>query len=791
MNVTDILLDSPNGYRIIGNEPAVVDEAIRYYLVQLERYPVDEYPVEFAVVNYGMAKLLFADKTKPKLSEERAKRIENALYHFNQSLPVFNHSDYPTMFGLISIYMARLFRERANLISNRSFLAERSSPEDSILFGIDQVLEAFPVFFRSKAHAVEHALCSLEAGWLYVLQSEFVDNFKDDSIREQAAMYLERAISIVHEIENKADKQVYTMPGEKQRRWSPLSSTVDQFPEHVRLLLEGQLFVYLEGSALYLLGRLYQGWTELHVQDYREVKGNHDRGRHLSGTNAAESFELQNQIKAFDYFTQAVRTKHLPKDCFLWADAHHRAALTLIRYPKVVNPDYVEHDTDVNASDIHLEVALTHLNLALRCPDLTGPAAMDLHFHLAQTAISRLQLIIDRVPMGQSVTKALQAHSEGLDLIRSIELHLAEARKRVTPASTQTTQDGYLYFFSCLKISEYRMLEAACRPELQPVEREDFLTDAVEHLVDALLARPLTDNTDLHYIATAQMSQLLLAVKRTFAAAKSYGKCLFTLSLIINRSLYNPEDVQEKLSQETVRQVGQALDAGARDVAWVKLHFGPVALNERVTAGYASWSFEDAPSVKLPQDSSSALLLDDCGVDNSAYKTPAKSTGARNAVTEVGPEHGSVGTGSVAPAYKATPPKGVPPLKLPAADNKKVYVSGETMHTGVVEALPALLEDGSPAAVVRKKPPPPAGPVPLFALGHTPQYDHGKVAVGGEGKTGAAVSPAVSNYFLGPYGKPPVCPHVCVSCLIQCSFASRVQGDACGDAYRPPSRCST
>lgn len=755
MNVTDILLDSPNGYRITADEPNVVDEAIRYYLVQLERYPLDEYPVEFAMVNYGLGKLLFGDTTKPKLSEERAKRIENSLYHLNQALPVFNHSDYPTMFGLISIFMARLFRERANLISNRSFLAERSSPEDSVLYGVDQILEAFPVFFRSKSHVVEHALCSLEAGWLYVLQSEFLDNFKDDSIREQAAMYLERAISLVQAITEKGDRQVYTLPGEKQRRWSPLTSAASEFPEHVRLLLEGQPFAFLEGSALYLLGRLYQGWTELNVQDYAQVRGNHDRdrGRHQSGASAAESFELQNQIKAFDYFNQAVRTRHLPRDCFLWADAHHRAAVTLIKYPRVVNPDYVERDggsvTDPNASDIHLEVALTHLNLALRCPALSGPAAMDLHFHLAQTAISRLQLLIDRVPVGQSVTRALAAHSEGMELVRGIEHHLEEARKRVTPASTQTTQDGYLYFFACLKISEYRMLEAACRPELQPVEREAFLTDAVEHLVDALRARTLTDNTDLHYIATAQMSQLLLAVKRSFAAAKSYGKCLFTLSVLINRSLYNPEDVQAKLSEETVRQVGQALAAGARDVHWVKLHFGPVALNERLTAGYASWSFEDAPCVKLAQDSSSALLRDDSGIDDSAYK-PLTGPGARYALPAEG---GSVAASSAAPIYKATPPKGVPPLKLPALDNRKVYVSGETMHTDALSGPPAAdaLDASSPAALNRKKPPPPSGPVPLFALGHTPQYDHAQAAAALATEGGTV--PASSNYFIGPYGE--------------------------------------
>jgi hypothetical protein len=58
--------------------------------------------------------------------------------------------------------------------------------------------------------------------------------------------------------------------------------------------------------------------------------------------------------------------------------------------------------------------------------------------------------------------------SEGPDLIQLVELHLDEARKRVTAAGVQSTQDGYLYFFASLKVSEFRMLEAACKPHLQP-----------------------------------------------------------------------------------------------------------------------------------------------------------------------------------------------------------------------------------------------------------------------------------------------------------------------------------
>jgi exonuclease VII small subunit len=739
MNVTDILVESPNGYRIITDAPEAVDDAIRYYLTIMNQYTLDDYPVEYGIVNYGMAKVLFGDTTKPKVSEERAKRIENSLYHFHLAMQVFNHSDYPILCSVISIMMATLFRERAALISNRSFLADRSSPEDSINYGVDQILEAIPALFKSKAHVIEHALCSLEAGWLFVLQSEFIDNFRDDSLREQAAMYLERTISLVQSVVQKGEHTTYAMAGEKSKRWNPITTPPAEYPEHVRLLLEGHPFCgYVEGAAMYLLGRLYAAWVDLPLgpEPTHETEKN-KAAREAEEHRAASAFELQNQEKAFDYYSKCVRPKYLPKDCFLWADAHHRTAMLLIKYPKVVNPEYIEHDVDPNASDIHLEVALTHLNLALRCKKLSNPAAMDLHFHLAQTAISRLQIIIDRIPMGTSVTKALMTHSEGMDLITTVEEHLEEARKRVTPASTQTTQDAYLYYFSCLKISEFRMLEAACLPSLKPIERENFLTDAVEHLIDALNARSMNDNTDLHYVASVQMSQLLLAVKRSFAAAKSYAKCLFTLSIIINRSLYNPEDVQAKLSEETVRQVGQSLAAGAKDVHWTKVHYGPVRLNEKMTAGYASWSFEEAPNVKVTDHSSSALL-DFFGVgDNSSedvYKTKNKTVGKYGVPEGSG---GSVATSTVVPIYKASPPKGVPPLRLPVTDNKKVFVSGDTMGDIKGKDKDEELDE---AALALKKKKPPAGVIPLFSMGHNPDYDPTKLQIG------------EINYYLGPYG---------------------------------------
>ena len=92
---------------------------------------------------------------------------------------------------------------------------------------------------------------------------------------------------------------------------------------------------------------------------------------------------------------------------------------------------------------------------------------------------------------------------------------------------------------------------------------------------------------------------MLLAVKRYAAASKCYAKGVLALSLLVNRSIFAPGDVHSKLLSETFWHIGEGLVAGTKDVEWVKLHFGPLSLNERTTAGYASWSFEDAESQRV------------------------------------------------------------------------------------------------------------------------------------------------------------------------------------------------
>lgn len=53
-----------------------------------------------------------------------------------------------------------------------------------------------------------------------------------------------------------------------------------------------------------------------------------------------------------------------------------------------------------------------------------------------------------------------------LSAVNLIYPHDVKALVRVTAASNETIQDGYLYYYACLKLAEYKMLSAACNTEL-------------------------------------------------------------------------------------------------------------------------------------------------------------------------------------------------------------------------------------------------------------------------------------------------------------------------------------
>lgn len=741
MNYTDIFEDSPNGYDITSQAPKKIEDAIKYYFTQIDKFPISLHPLEYAVANYGLAKALLKDKTKLAVSELRAKRVENALYHFNLSLQVFTRADYPVMFAIVSVMMGHMFRERATLISDRSFLSARSTPEDSLEYGIDQLLDAIPVISLARVHTFEHAICCLEMGWLYVLLSEFLDNVKDELLREQALTYLDRTVSLAQTLMEPGFGD--TLQGRKGA-----IDVMDHktYPSHLRALMDDKTPAFLEGSALYLMGRLYQGWLPPSLDDRLAME------RRITSMQSP----LQFQEQAFKHFCRCVRPKFLPQDSPLWGDGHHRAALVVVKHPQVVDPDFDDSPASAYSnprlkpqnSDLHLEVAISHLNLGLRCKGLTNPAAMDIHFHLAQALIARLQMIIDTVPQGASVTKTIAA-GEGIDIIQQVEVHLREARLRVTAANNQSTQDAYLHFFSSLKISEYRMLEAACKPDLTSTEREEHLRDSVDFLVDAMIARPVGDNLDLHYTANNQLYQTLQSVRRPYAATKACGKAALVLSALLNRAQFSPEHTSKLFSDEIEKLTSNAILAGCRSVPWVKLHFGPRTLHEKVTAGYASWAFEDLPifpwGKKKPPENNS---LGPAPVGNNAVAGGSEGGHRLDSFRDgsvVSLDDSQVTSALMTPNVPVTyssPPKGVPPLKLPAPKNKRVLLNGEVMAAG----SPGVAFPGQTQGEGGKsqKLPPPGGAVPLFAMGHSPEEED---EIDPE-------DPFVPHYFYsGPYGR--------------------------------------
>ncbi len=678
MNLIDIFDDSPNGYELTSIAPTHkgIEACIRYYLDQLEIFEPKRNPEECGVLHFALGKLLFADKSLKPDSEERAKRVENALYYFNCAQEIFLVKDYPIMYALISVFMGKLFRERSLLISHRNFLSERSTPDESLQYGVDQVLEAIPIFMNSRTHQVEYAVCCAELGYLHLMQTELPKYAEDNYLREQALAYLDRAIGLSEGL----PPVIQTMIARGHPvKWQP--NDITMFPHHVRLLLDGQPFSHLEGISYYLMGRLEQGWGTFGVDE--------NEHNHVISTTPNEHL-----VQAYEYFCKCVSPKYLKYGSLNWSDAHHRIALLIIRYPVLVDPDFGSAES---SSDIYLDSTISHLSLALRSKEVSKHERMDQHFHLAQTYISKLQLVIDKVPFGESVTKAIIA-ADGVDFIINIEENLKEALKRVTAANTQSVQDAYLFYYASLKLAEYRMLEAACTPNMATTDREEHLKDSVHFIVDACVSRPLSDNVDMHYIASSQLAQVMMAVKRTRAASKAYGKLLFILSVLANRWLFSVKYVEKKIRDDSAKHATSAIYAATKDTQWIKLHIGPSKLHEKVAAGYACWSFEDIPRKKSNSDTEPKMA----NMSPYSKSSPPPGTGDMSTFGKI---------------TKPALPKGIPPLNLTQAKFKKVYVAGEEIQDP--DAITLTENDGGSVGTGGSAFKPPAGSVPLSALGQT------------------------------------------------------------------------
>ena len=567
--VVEILEESPNGYVITGRAPPEIDRAIKYYSFQLRHFTVQTFAEEYGLIHYSLGKVFYNDDTfNVRNYDHRAKSIENALHHLRTAAEVFDNLSHPFLFGAIMIFAGQLFRERATLISNRSILAKRGvTVADSCELGLTQLMEAQIAFSGSKLHDTEYAMANMELAWVYILQLtealEEQDRSPEESelvlMREQAILALDRSHELVRRVVGG------TAPdGEKPRTWDPQDRTTH--PEHIRMMLRGQSVAFVDGMISYLYGRIYQDWSD----------------------------SIEHQAEAIDHYNRAVKPNRLPMDTDQWVDCHHRAAAILIKHPQVIEETWGENPTE--DSDICYVSAANHLTIALKSPTLRHARRMDICFHLAQANIARLNMITDRVPEGKSLVKSLKSN-DGLSIMKVVEENLVLAMHGATAANTQSTQDAFVYFFSSLKLSEFRMLEAAASSKLSDADREELLEDSIGQLINAILSRSIIDNMDLHYISTAQMSQLLLAAKRDRASAKWFGKCLMVLGAMANRLHFEPSDTravtQEKIWGELGRASSQALQGSSRCTTWMKHHLGPVVLTEAPVSGFAYWNFED------------------------------------------------------------------------------------------------------------------------------------------------------------------------------------------------------
>lgn len=585
----DILEESPNGYIISGKAPPEMPRAIKYYAYQLRQYTVTDYPVEYGICHYNLGKIFIADKHHTTRDfEARAKSIENGLHHFRLAVEVFDYDSYPIMYAIINIFIGQLFRERAMLITARSVLAKRGvTVADSCTIGLSQLMDAAMTFSNAGSHVVENAICHVEIGWLYLLQiteamteEGLVDpgarrkgrQKKEAATEEQLMTLREHAITSLEKaeglLESLRGEPVQTRYGPKKmaRGWDPLER--DTYPAYINLLIMDLSLEYIYGLIAYLTGRIYQDW---------------DPG-------------LEHQSQAYEFYRNSVKANGLPVNCNEYIDAHHRIAQVLVQNPAIYDDDMKLHEDGMPTSDLCYVVASEHLHHALQSPVIKPGRKMDIAFHLAQANIARFHIIVDRVKPPQSVVQAL-VERDGIDIMKDIEKALREAMKGATAANTQSTQDAFVYFYSSIKLSEFRTLQSGMDPALPAASRLKLLTQAFNLLVDALLSRSIVDNLDLHYIATLTMAQGLMASRCFDPCTMWYTKALMCLSSACNRTQHTPKGIKQvcfhKVETEMQMQVEKSIMASSRELRWEKEHLGALYLTESVTSGYAYWSFEE------------------------------------------------------------------------------------------------------------------------------------------------------------------------------------------------------
>lgn len=201
--VMDIYEESPNGHVITRKAPKGENDAIKYYSERLKDFSLELAPEEYGLVHYKLAQIFIMQyrwvgmhKMSLKADvENRQKSMENAFFHLSKAQRVFRYDSHPIMFAIICTMQGQLFREKSIMLANRYSSTKRAAMPECLRGGLDALEEAISVFFQSKLHVVEHAVCALEAGWLYIIKAEDQAHQHDPLINEQAVSYLDKAIA--------------------------------------------------------------------------------------------------------------------------------------------------------------------------------------------------------------------------------------------------------------------------------------------------------------------------------------------------------------------------------------------------------------------------------------------------------------------------------------------------------------------------------------------------------------------------------------------------------------------
>lgn len=242
-------------YQVVNLAPTTIKEAIEYYNTELPKsnlYKAEEQ----AVIHLALAKIyvsiMIADDENNKdthiYKKSKSEVIEKCLKHLKKAMTYFNYDVYPLVFGIICVLTAQSLRHQYMEIGNSKSPATRRvlTRSDCLRKGIDLLYESCGVFSQSKQHSLEYTICSLDAGFLRLLQIENQDMSESESRihREYAIINLEEA---AHQLELTVAQSPYA---------DNLGALT--LPKHAVLLLAGRNPRSLKGLIHYLLGRAHQ-----------------------------------------------------------------------------------------------------------------------------------------------------------------------------------------------------------------------------------------------------------------------------------------------------------------------------------------------------------------------------------------------------------------------------------------------------------------------------------------------------------------------------------------------------